>query len=222
MSQLFLARALVPYEVAMKRGMTDPYAWHQRSWDAFPQRDKMTRDFLTRMELKNEVIQLLILAASEPQKPDWCPSPGWQVKAVPADYFQHQVYDFSLLANPTRKLRNGARVGLIHPEDKVKDGVITHHGQLPWLKRQAQENGFVVDEASLEINGHPFRRFIAKEQKVTLHAVDFKGRLTVTDPEAFRRLFFGRPDPNDPQRLVYGIGRGKGFGFGLLSIVPIS
>lgn len=232
-NSLFLARALVPYEVAVKRGMTDPYTWHQRAWDAFPDRDKQKRNFLTRLEEKNEHLQCLILAHSEPSKPDWCPSDGWTVKAVPDTFFDHAEFDFSLLANPTRKLVNrdpltgrriggGKRIAITNRDDEPdkKDPSKNRPGLLTWLKRHGEDNGFTFDPEDVATNPAPFRRFLKGTHKVTLHAVDFRGRLRVTDPVKFRAIFYGREDESLPGHLVLGLGSAKGFGFGMLMVVP--
>ena len=232
-SPLYLARALVPYEVAVKRGMTDPYIWHQRAWDAFPGRDKDKRNFLTRLEAKNEHFQCVILAHSEPKKPDWCPTDGWQVKEVPDAFFNHEHFDFSLLANPTRKLvtrdpttgrriGEGKRIAITNREDEPdqKHPGKNRLGLLTWLKRRGDDNGFTFDSDEVATNSPPFRKFLKGKHTVTLHAVDFRGRLRVTDPAKFRAIFHGRPDPAESGRLVLGLGSAKGFGFGLLMVVP--
>ncbi|MGI8602089.1 MAG: type I-E CRISPR-associated protein Cas6/Cse3/CasE [Verrucomicrobiales bacterium] len=232
--RLHLARALVPYEVAVKRGMTDPYAWHQRAWDAFPSRDRQPRDFLTRLEEKDDVLQLMILSPTPPERPGWCPTDGWQVKPIPEDFLGHEEYDFSLLANPTRKLvvrdeagqrrKNGRRIAITHREDRPDTNAPDRMapGLLSWLQRHGMENGFAIVPDQTRTIPQPFRRFHKEKHTVSLHAVDFRGRLQVTDRARFRSIFHGRPDPVDPARLIYGLGRAKGFGFGLLAVVPVS
>lgn len=230
---LYLARALVPYEVAVKRGMTDPYAWHQRAWDCFPDRDKQKRNFLTRLEEKSEHLQCLILAHTEPQKPNWCPTDGWSVKAVPETFFNHEEFDFSLLANPTRKkvkrdpvtgkrIGEGKRVAITHVEDQPdrENPGKMRSGLLSWLKRHGEDNGFTIEPQHLAVNPAPFNRFFKGKHTVTLHAVDFRGRLRVTDAAKFRAIFYGREEPSLPGHLVLGLGSAKGFGFGMLMVVP--
>lgn len=232
--RLHLARALIPYEVAVKRGMTDPYAWHQRAWDAFPSRhDGKDRDFLTRLEEKDDVLQLLILSPTPPERPDWCPTDGWQMKSVPDDFLDHATYDFSLLANPTRKLvvrdaagqrrKDGKRIAITHREDRPDPNAPDRAapGLISWIQRVGTENGFEIAPERTRTIPQPYRRFLAKSNAVSLHAVDFRGQLEVTDRARFRAIFYGRPDPGQPGRTIYGLGRAKGFGFGLLAIVPI-
>ena len=50
--------------------------------------------------------------------------------------------------------------------------------------------------------------------------MDFRGTLRVTDRAKFKAIFHGRPEPQDPGRLICGLGSAKGFGFGMLALAP--
>src|SRR6185295_9354187 len=103
-------------------------------------------------------------------------------------------------ANPTvRKKsegrRHGARLGLIKETD-----------QLAWLARKGEQGGFqlggcvAVDEKivqGIRQKGVP---------PLSFRSILFEGTLTITDPELFNSI------------LAAGIGSGKAFGFGLLSV----
>ncbi len=162
---LFLTRAEVPYEVAAKwtgpqgnPGFADPYAWHQRVWECFPNRDGAPRDFLTRVDPRENGYRLVVLSESMPQRPGWCPSDGWETKPVPPDFLGFERYRFSLLANPTKKLaaprdadgrRRGARrISLSRPEDL-----------LDWLERKASQHGFAIDRDAVRIAPRPRTAF---------------------------------------------------------------
>lgn len=130
-----------------------------------------------------------------------------------------QVLRFRLRANPTRKVdtktgedgkrRNGRRVALTSPVDRMD-----------WLKRKAQQHGFelgsvnqsgevrdVIDISEGSVRGH---RQHADEghQETTFGSCVFEGTLRVTNAEEFK------------QAIVGGVGSGKAFGFGLLSVAP--
>ena len=49
----------------------DPYNWHRLSWDAFPERDGVARDFLTRLDEQAGRARLLILSPMAPAAPKW-------------------------------------------------------------------------------------------------------------------------------------------------------
>lgn len=229
---LQLTRALIPYDLAAVReangrpAFADPYAWHQRSWDCFPDRPHDQRDFLTRIDAKPERLQLLILSPTIPARPDWCPSDGWQTKDVDEEaFFSASRFRFSLLANPTRKirsnekgelLRNSRRVPITHREDRTDEHGQTRRGLLTWLADQGQSAGFRFEPEDLHTITRPRQNFVrpkkgdSPRRSGTLHGVDFQGTLEATDRDLLRRAF------------ATGIGPAKAFGFGMLCLAPLS
>jgi len=224
-----LTRARIPYDIAAKwqadgrPGFADPYAWHQRSWDCFPDRPDVSRDYLTRVDAKDTHLQLLILSPFSPTRPPWCPENGWASKAIADGFFDRPSYRFALLANPTRKVRSNAkgellknsrRVPIIHREDREENGS-TQPGLVSWLVRHGEQAGFEIDADTLRTIVRPRQNFVrpaksgSERHNGTLHAVDFEGVLRVTDAAALRQAF------------EKGIGSAKAFGFGMLCLSPI-
>jgi CRISPR system Cascade subunit CasE len=207
---LYLTQILVPYEDAVRLlRIRDSYDWHQRVWQAFGGRENQPRDFLVRIDRKEEAFRVLILSQTTPGKPNWCPSAYFGTKVVPEDYFSRSRYRFTLLANPTKKLRvddeqgarkkNGKRVPLSRREDLIT-----------WFDRKAEAGGFDYDREHLRIIPRG-REYFHKPGAHGLHtAVEFMGELRVKDPDLFRAA------------VAKGIGSAKAFGFGLLVIAPIS
>lgn len=207
---LHLTQILVPYEDAVRLlRIRDTYDWHQRIWQAFVGRDGQARDFLIRVDRKEEAFRVLVLSRSIPTKPDWCPTNCFGSKIIPDDYFNHPRYRFSLLANPTKKVRsNGAG-------ERTKNGrriPITQRDELvAWLSRKADGGGFAINSETLRTIPRG-REFFHKDgiARGTHTAVEFQGELTVSDPHRFRAA------------VAAGIGSAKAFGFGLLVIAPIA
>lgn len=208
---LHLTQILVPYQDAVRLlRIRDTYDWHQRVWQAFGGRDGAPRDFLIRVDRKEEAYRVLILSRSVPAKPDWCPTDCFGTKEIPDGFFAHPRYRFSLLANPTKKLRadnadgsrkkNGRRVPLTQREELVA-----------WLQRKAEAGGFRINPDSLRTIPRG-REFFHKDGRShgTHTAVEFQGELTVTDPVRFRAT------------VAAGIGSAKAFGFGLLVLAPLN
>jgi CRISPR system Cascade subunit CasE len=145
---------------------------------------------------------------------------------------------FRLRANPTRKIdtksgpdgrrRNGKRVDLRTDEERTG-----------WLSRKAVEAGFRLVEVRThrpiegllagsgsvpDVNvavearlwgrrGGAERRARSKDSRgnpLTFASVLFEGVLEVTDPDRLR------------DALAHGIGSGKAYGFGLLSVAPVA
>lgn len=207
---LHLTQILVCYEDAVRLlHLRDTYDWHQRVWQAFGGRDGQARDFLIRVDRQEEAFRVIILSRSAPARPDWCPTDCFGTKAIPDHFFAHARYRFSLLANPTKKIRsnqagertkNGRRVPLTKREELVA-----------WLQRKANAGGFSLNLDSLRTIPRG-REFFHKDgtSHGTHTAVDFQGELTVSDPVQFRAT------------VVAGIGSAKAFGFGLLVLAPTS
>lgn len=123
-----------------------------------------------------------------------------------------QRLKFRLMANPTKKIdtksrpegnrRNGKRIPVAH--DKLKD----------WLTCKGEEGGFKfgVEDVSVQ-SGYIYfdkaKRDDDKPQKGRLLSARFDGVLEITNADSFR------------ETLCRGIGPGKAFGFGLLSIAPV-
>ncbi|MHB8523847.1 MAG: type I-E CRISPR-associated protein Cas6/Cse3/CasE [Limisphaerales bacterium] len=208
MTALHLTQILVSYEDAVRLlKIRDTYDWHQKVWQAFDGRDGASRDFLTRVDRLEDNYRLLIVSPVQPHKPDWCPTDCFQTKVIPTTFFSHARYRFSLLANPTKKLRvdnpdgtrkkNGQRVPLSKREELVA-----------WLQRKAEAGGFRFDADSLRTVPRG-REYFHKPGTAGLHAaVEFQGVLEVTVSPAFHAAF------------KCGIGSAKAFGFGLLVISP--
>lgn len=207
MSEPFLTKVEIDHETAFKAGLRDSYGWHQKIWKAFPGRDGGARDFLTRLDIIDGGFRLLLLSKAEPVRPDWCPEPAWQSKPVPASFFQHPAYRFSLLANPTRKVRSSPDGELLKNSRRVP--LVQREALLGWLERKGQQHGFAVDPGNVRTVPRPRRAFIKKGAAGLHAATDFIGVLHVTDREAFRLAALG------------GVGPAKAFGFGMLCLAPL-
>lgn len=208
--QLHLTQILVSYEDAVRiLRIRDTYDWHQRIWQAFAGRDGQARDFLIRVDRKEEAYRVLILSPTAPTKPDWCPTSCFGTKPIPDDFLAHASYRFSLLANPTRKVRSNAA------GERTKNGrrlPLTERADLiAWLQRKGEAGGFAVNTEDLRTIPRG-REFFHKDVRThgTHSAVEYQGELRVNDPLRFRAA------------VAAGIGSAKAFGFGLLVLAPIS
>lgn len=215
---------LDPRSTAVVRDLRDPEGVHTRIMGAFPsvldpeQKARAYFGVLYRLEDDRRSGRLLLYVQSH-IKPDWSIlSKGYladmgmenpAVKEIDPAYAkigEGRRLRFRLRANPTRKIdtksgpdgqrNNGRRVPLHGPE-----------AQVAWLARQGTRCGFELVRATIasagaaeRIHGHASGR--------TFQGVMFEGQLVVRDPARFRAS------------LVGGIGPGKAYGFGLLSVGP--
>jgi CRISPR system Cascade subunit CasE len=162
---------------------------------------------------------LYILSPGEPdlthlvQQAGWPADsePGWQSRSCTpllAGLRHGQRWGFRLVANVTRTERQGReqsrRVGLSEPSDQAR-----------WLVERAPSLGFalvgsagpgpVVDLVVADRRAVRFRR---GGGLVTLSTVGFEGTIEVRDPALLRRA------------LADGVGRGRAYGCGLLTLTP--
>jgi CRISPR system Cascade subunit CasE len=207
MSHHFLTKIEINFETAHKTGLYDSYDWHQKVWEAFPNRDGEARDFLTRLDEVDAGFRLLLLSPIPPVRPSWCPESAWQSKEFQESFFNHRYYQFSLLANPTKKvksspsgvlLKNSRRVSLHKREDL-----------LMWVLRKAEQNGFRIDPEQIQMVPRPRQSFVKKGVLGCHSATEFVGRLEAVDFEKFKKA------------ATDGIGSAKAFGFGMLCLSPL-
>jgi CRISPR system Cascade subunit CasE len=111
-------------------------------------------------------------------------------------------FAFRLRANTTRKITKLDDATGLPTKNGRRVPVRGDDGRLAWLTRHAATAGFEVgDVRVIEL---PVRS--SHDRKLTLAGASFEGKLRVSDADAFRKA------------LAAGIGPGKAFGVGLLSI----
>jgi CRISPR system Cascade subunit CasE len=199
-----------------RRPPRDAHELHAALWAAFPDGE---RSFLFRAD-RTETdasmrLRVLVqsrvearwsaleanLASCEQVQRDWTLTPGDRLR-------------FLLRANPTvrRKGSHDTATRDWHGEEYRKRAghrvaLLRDEERLDWLNRKAAAGGFAVEGARIQ-NKVPCI-WSKKNQTATHDGCDFEGLLHVTDSVAFAAT------------LDTGIGSGKAFGFGLLSIAAI-
>jgi CRISPR system Cascade subunit CasE len=201
--------------------LASPQRLHAAVLAAFPStghgRDDVGR-LLWRLDQHDH--QTLLYLAS-PDRPDlthlveqagWPTQHGW----VTRDYSplldrlaRGQRWGFRLKANPVSSRRK--------TEDSPRSQRFAHvtvSQQTDWLLSRVEKLGFTIvpgvhDEPDVALRKRDLLKFVRKGHTVTLATAVFEGRLEVTDPVALRCA------------MVRGIGAGKGYGCGLLTLAPI-
>ncbi|HNS52992.1 MAG TPA: type I-E CRISPR-associated protein Cas6/Cse3/CasE [Anaerolineae bacterium] len=213
---MYLSRLILnPGSRRVQREVAEPYQMHRSVMRAFPASlGKTDERVLFRVDAAPHADALTLLVQSW-TPPDWSwlgepkaqgyllpvSGPNPAVKSFDLHLVAGQVLSFRLRANPTarRKLDDGEhkRLGLYREEEQVD-----------WLRRKGEASGFRV--LSVATGGSEVIGGAAgsgdDRHDLKLLAVQFDGTLQVTDPERLR------------QGVAHGVGSGKGFGFGLLSL----
>jgi CRISPR system Cascade subunit CasE len=249
MVPLYLSRlALNAHHGAVRADLSDCAALHRTVLRAFPVLSapdaappstatgiRRQLDVLYRVESNRGRPGVVTLLVQSGVEPSWAHLlPGYlaslpegtnpackRVDGLYAGLHNGMVLTFRLRANPTRKIdthsgpngerRNGRRVPLQNEE-----------ALLAWVRRKGEQHGFgplattvnpnVADVRASAPGSVSGRRGTAAEadagRRLTFTSVLFEGRLRVIDAGALR------------EALMHGVGSGKAFGFGLLSVAP--
>lgn len=235
---MFLSKLILnPSSRDVRRDLGDCHNLHRTLLAAFPQADSDAArgefGILFRLETSARTGMAMVLIQSRIQ-PEWGRLPAdyrLDIADNPACKPIDVLYEslsigtqltFRLGANPTRKIeskslpdgtkRNGRRVELYRKED-----------QIAWLQRKAVTAGFRLLNLRLNadmpnIRANPENKISGwrgqdtesrKKRRLTFGSVLFEGKLAITNADNFRKA------------LTHGIGSGKAYGFGLLSIAPV-
>jgi CRISPR system Cascade subunit CasE len=111
---------------------------------------------------------------------------------------------FTLTASATYRFRLKAEA---KKKGEIKNiiNLVTEEEQMEWLRRKAQYYGFVINQALILDNRNPIEGK-SRGNMLFFNAVLYEGILTVDDVEKVTNA------------VKNGIGHGKGFGLGLLSL----
>ncbi|MFN8465495.1 MAG: type I-E CRISPR-associated protein Cas6/Cse3/CasE [Caldilineaceae bacterium] len=219
---MYLSRLILnPRSRQVRSELARPYEMHRTLLRAFPtgkvhtgRTEDDASGLLFRVEEDARTGRLQLLAQSQ-LPPDWAflaagdyllpalaDNPG--TREVALQLHPAQLLAFRLRANPTKRLSagkgaKGKRVGIYEEE-----------AQLAWLARKGTQHGFHLLQAQVSRDGK-FKQDQAVQAENGVHdlellSVQFDGVLQVSDPAALVRS------------VAAGIGSGKAFGFGLLSL----
>lgn len=222
---MYLSRLLLdPRSRAVRRDLVDCQELHRTIMSAFPQTqkpdDRARERFgvLHRLEVDRRQ-NCLILYVQSGEEPDWALLPPEYLlaeaavkrvdgiyRSLPAD----AILAFRLKANPSKRL-NAPRIG---PDGRRRLGqrieLRREEEQVDWLRRKGEQGGF--DLLGVRVLGQVKeqgrrQRQDGPDSPLTLAAVVFEGHLRITNLEKFYHLSLAR-----------GLGPGKAYGLGLLSL----
>jgi CRISPR system Cascade subunit CasE len=187
----------------VRRDLANPYDMHRTVTRAFVRDERETPPrFLWRIEPSNEWDAPTVLVQST-HAADWTKldaMPGYLKQPAESKTFQLESllqldarYHFRLYANPT-VTRVGKRYGLAAKQ-----------AQLVWLARQGKRHGFEL-EAAFVAASDVVKGRRQDDKPIHLQRVYYEGLLRVVDTGSLAKA------------LQNGIGPGKAFGCGLLSL----
>lgn len=133
------------------------------------------------------------------------------MKEYNPSFSEGQCLRFRLMVNPVRRLSKHSQEadGTPVKDKSIGKRVPVQTDQLfEWLNRKAESLGFTVNrEVTIFQTGYVYFQKSKNSEGRRLRSVRYDGILTVTNPKKFI------------QAIESGIGSGKAFGFGLLSVI---
>ena len=231
---MYLSRlALDPRDRRVRRDLADVRQMHRTVMSAFPSvttsgRARAEMAVLYRVEASERTGNVVLLVQSR-ARPDWESLPlGYladcrgglenpatkSVDDVMSALQEGQVMRFRLRANPTKKIDTKSS-----PDGRRRTGrrvdLRTESEQIAWLARRARTAGFDLipvrpgsDIPAVRVGSAEKLLGRGKGDNVILVGVLFEGLLRIADPDRFRWM------------LEQGLGPGKAFGCGLISVAP--
>ena len=196
---------------AVMKAMVSPNRIHGAIEAAFPGE---RRRKLWRLDRLNGKLYLLLLSEDRPDltnmacqfAPESNGNCAWETKSYQPlldRITDGSTWRFRLTANPTICNKNAS--------DKTQRGTVHAHitvnHQKEWLANRAKQHGFLLKDDDFTVTNSQWKTFYKPSgHKVQLLSVSFEGTLTVTDAQKFRDV------------LLSGLGRGKAYGLGLLTV----
>jgi len=204
---MFLSRLKMPLgDPAAQRLLADPYELHRALMAAFP--PKAGRVLFRVEPLGRTETQACVLVQSTTQ-PHWGPerlppSMVSDVKPYHPVLTVGQRLRFRLRANPTVRRKFTDRA------EGLRVGVVGEERQRAWLEAKGKAAGFQPEGVVVIDEGQMTGRKPTGDHRLIFQSVRYEGALSVTDAELLLAA------------VARGIGSGKAFGFGLLSVARAS
>lgn len=219
----FFSRLLInPQRREARKLLASPQAMHAAVLAAFPPdlTVESTGRVLWRLDAQGHSYTLYIQSPEEPDLRHLQEAAGWAARPAETAHLgkllnklqPEQTWAFRFTGNPVKSLPTGG-----HKRGRVVPHV-TAEQQIGWLVHKAPQWGFEIvqgetEEHRVAVTSREDQRFSRKNphaenrrSTVTLRQAQFDGILRITDAELFKKS------------LLTGMGKGKAYGCGLLTI----
>lgn len=196
---IYLTKILLNAEVCHHHRIRDDYALHRFVYSLFPEERKSDNPRILYADkgVERGIRRLYVLSGIIPETGN---SIEMTTVTVSDRFLECEQYCFETLLNP------------VHRDSRTRK-LIPITGQLAllqWFIAKSASWGFRPDEERLEVFIRNTKSFHKNEADCVFNTVLFKGILTVTDRQLFKKTF------------INGLGRAKSFGFGLLQLSPVT
>ncbi|WP_326557149.1 type I-E CRISPR-associated protein Cas6/Cse3/CasE [Micromonospora sp. NBC_01796] len=218
------------YSREFRRDHADIREMHRSVMSGFPDLPKETpaRQSQAVLWRLDGVHRGFVAYVQSSSKPDWSRLPENYLTEAPQVRSLQPVLDaiapgrrfaFRLIGNPTRTIPRAGNPKSPEPRRRTNSQRVARRKpeeQLEWLIRKGEQHGFVIPSAhngQPDVSPSPCLTFTGQKRPndkghITLEPVRFEGHLIITDAVAFL------------DALQKGIGHGKAYGCGLISLAP--
>ena len=205
---MYLSRIVLDSDLReVKRAVSSPQVLHAAVEACFETKGRN----LWRLDFLHNAFNLLLVSETTPNfsgfEKQFCASGvhGETKEYLPliSNIKQGQKLRFRLKGNTVRSLvtEKGKR-GKVVPH-------VTDSHKRDWLRSKSESNGFLLEENSFDLIETGRQRFWRESKQVDLTYGVFEGLLEITDTELFMNA------------LTRGIGRAKGYGYGLMTVMGV-
>lgn len=194
----------------VRADISNAHNLHRSIMQAFPDEDRDNPRADWNVLFRQESDSNIILVQSNSQteiKPDWTQLPpdyliDHHIKPFelqPQQFCLGQLLQFRLKANPSKRDKEtGKLLGLFNQSDQVA-----------WLERRAERHGFTLQGVNVMPTPSVFGLKAKGQPPIKIFTVLYQGILQVEDPILLI------------EAIQQGIGRGRSYGCGLLSIARL-
>lgn len=189
----------------VRADLSNVHDLHRTIMQAFPDenRDNPRADWNVLFRQEPDTNIILVQSTAEVE-PDWSQLPAgyltdWHSKPFNLEASQlhpNQILQFRLKANPSKRNKDTGKI----------TGLFSQQDQVAWLERQAEGRGFVLQGVDTIPTPNVWGKKGKGNSPIKIFTVLYQGILKVKDPSVF------------VETLHQGIGRGRSYGCGLLSI----
>lgn len=191
----FLSRYSLSHRDSLELRLVDSYAVHQAVYSLFDGQQRERILFVDR-GVRDGRRQILIQSAYPPIIGVFGEI---STKHIPDSYLDFDVYNFETVVNPV--LRNNTNNREIVKPVRDRNEIVD------WFAKRALQWGF--RPVDVEVVRNWADNFRKRDREITLSKARLVGALEVLDRDLFKKAFYS------------GLGRGKGFGCGLLQLQRI-
>ena len=211
---MYISRVQIDTDSMIKmRGLTtlnDYHKWVESCFDWGNEEEGKRERRLWRVDKVGGKTYLLVVSEQEPSIEGLESIGGVVGTAVVKGYreyldrlYEGGKYKFRVVLNPTRRIFDGKKSKIV--------GHVTQEYQMRYLLDRLEGIGVKVNEGAIGI----VERGVVRSGKgnggrgIGMVKVTYEGVLEVVDLELFKKC------------LIEGFGRGKAFGFGLMTVIPL-